>query len=135
MRPKEYQSLYNAARQALKNSYSPYSKFPVGAALLTKTGQVFVGTNIENASYGLTICAERVAMFNAVSRGKRSFAAIAVAAKFPGACAPCGACRQVIFEFGQGISVVYQNESGHLLVKSIADLLPDGFGLQDLNQK
>ena len=133
MRPKEYQSLYDAAREALKSSYSPYSRFSVGAALLTKTGEVFVGTNVENASYGLTICAERVAIFNAVSQGERSFAAIAVAAKSAGACAPCGACRQVIFEFGQEISVVYQNESGNLLVKSIADLLPDGFGPQDLS--
>jgi cytidine deaminase len=86
MQPSDYQSLYDAARAALTNSYSPYSKFRVGAALLTETGKVFAGTNVENASYGLTICAERVAILKAVSQGERAFVAIAVASESGGAC-------------------------------------------------
>ena len=135
MQPNNYESLYNAARAALTNSYSPYSMFRVGAAVLTKIGKVFTGTNVENVSYGLTICAERVAIFNAVSQGDRALAAIAVASESGGACAPCGACRQVIFEFARSIPVVYMSDSGSLTVRQIADLLPEGFGPKDLIRK
>ena len=135
MQPNDYHSLYNAARAALTNSYSPYSKFRVGAAVLTKSGNVFTGTNVENASYGLTICAERAAIFNAVSQGERALVAIAVASELGSACAPCGACRQVIFEFARFIPVVYMSDSGSLAIRPIADLLPDGFGPDDLTRK
>ena len=99
-----YSELQQQAVEARKVSYSPYSKFPVGAALLAKNGQVFVGCNVENASYGLCICAERAAICKAVSEGLTEFEAIAVAAT-PLA-TPCGACRQFIIEFGSEITVI-----------------------------
>ena len=101
---RQYNELIQQAVDAREASYSPYSKFPVGAALLGKNGQAFVGCNVENASYGLCICAERVAICNAVSEGVTEFEAIAVAA-VPLA-TPCGACRQFIVEFGSEITVI-----------------------------
>ncbi|MBO5011771.1 MAG: cytidine deaminase [Elusimicrobiaceae bacterium] len=98
----EQEKLLDAAQQARENSYSPYSKFKVGAAVLTEDGSIFTGTNIENASYGLTVCAERNAIFAAVGAGKRKFRALAlITQKLPGLDfnSPCGACRQVMSEF------------------------------------
>ena len=88
--------LVEAAKTAQKNSYSPYSRYPVGAAVLTESGRIYTGCNVENASFGLTVCAERVAIFNAVSHGEKKILALCVAAK---SAKPCGACRQVIIEF------------------------------------
>ena len=88
--------LIEAAKKAQKNSYSPYSRYPVGAAVMTESGRIYTGCNVENASFGLAICAERVAIFNAVSHGEKKLRAICVAAK---SAKPCGACRQVIIEF------------------------------------
>jgi len=88
--------LIQAARNAQKNSYSPYSRYPVGAAVLAESGRIYTGCNVENASFGLAICAERVAIFNAVSHGEKKLRAVCVAAK---SARPCGACRQVIIEF------------------------------------
>ncbi|MGD1979531.1 MAG: cytidine deaminase, partial [Akkermansiaceae bacterium] len=107
------QELINAAMSARERSYSPYSKFPVGAALLTKRGKLFCGTNVENASYGLTICAERVAIGTAVAAGEQEFSAIAVVVKGGGS--PCGACRQVLYEFAPDLRVLMADENGRLV--------------------
>ena len=127
--------LLAAAREALKHAYAPYSKFQVGAAILTADGKTFTGCNVENASYGLTVCAERNAIFAAVAassvqpQGKIKLVAVAVATEPRVAGSPCGACRQVIWEFGSGAVVYYQGENG-IKESTIAELLPDGFILE-----
>ena len=109
-------------------SYAPYSRFPVGAALLCRDGTVFTGCNVENASYGLTLCAERCAIFAAVKEGVREFAALCVTADTPGPVSPCGACRQVMAEFR--IPRIYlTNIQGQYRSATVADLLPDDFSL------
>jgi cytidine deaminase len=121
--------LIAAARKAQRHAHAPYSKFPVGAALLTKSGKIYTGVNVENASYGLTICAERVAVGNAVSDGCRQFVAIAIVAP-TSKVTPCGACRQVLAEFGD--SVVLCADSRRLArvhVYQLAELLPAAFTL------
>lgn len=125
--------LLGAARAAREHAYAPYSRFPVGAALLAEDGRVFTGCNVENASYGLTHCAERVALGKAVSEGARAFRAIAVVGPRDDApCAPCGACRQVLYEFGGAWTLVTPDGAGGARTASIASLLPDGFGPADL---
>lgn len=125
----EPEKLVQLALQARQQAYAPYSKFAVGAALLTGDGEVFTGCNVENASYGLTVCAERVALFKAVSAGRRSFRAIAIAAGTDDYCSPCGACRQVLAEFG-GDTVVYMaNRNGAYRAMTVAQLLPAAFTL------
>lgn len=114
------------AMQAREHAYVPYSGFAVGAALLTRSGEVFTGCNVENASYGLTVCAERVAIFNAVAGGHRDFAALAVVADTEGVCPPCGACRQVMAEFGD-FRVIMANLRGDRRSTSVAELLPVAF--------
>jgi len=111
----------------MENSYSPYSGHPVGAALLTSSGRVYRGTNVENASSGLTICAERVAVVKAVSEGERDFLKIAVVCGDSGFCRPCGACRQFLLEFAPEIEVVMGNAQGEFEVKGLRELLPDPF--------
>lgn len=123
-----YEELYEKAQAASELAYAPYSGFKVGAALLTKTGEVFTGVNVENASYGGTICAERTAAVKAVSEGFREFAALAVASS-GGEAWPCGICRQFLFEFGDDLTVITGKDSGHLEVCGITDLLPNGFRL------
>ena len=118
------------AREAMKRSYSPYSHYPVGAALLCADGRVFQGCNIENASFGLTNCAERTAMFKAVSEGATEFTAIAIAATISEPW-PCGACRQVLNEFAPGIRVLITWDGGEDEL-SLNDLLPHGFGPKSL---
>lgn len=105
------QALLGLARRARRNSYSPYSRFPVGAALLTRSGRVFLGNNVENGSYGLGICAERVALFKAVSEGERRFERIAIAGPGRKPCSPCGACRQVLWEFAPKLEVLLERAS------------------------
>jgi cytidine deaminase len=125
--PAQLRRLLNAARVAQRKAYAPYSKFPVGAALLTKSGKLFTGCNVENASYGLTICAERVAIGKAVSEGHRQFCAIAVVApsKEP---TPCGACRQVLAEFGDCLVVCADSrQSAPAQIYRLAELLPATF--------
>jgi len=119
--------LLTAAREAKSRAYAPYSRFPVGAAVLTKKGAVYTGCNIENASLGLTVCAERAAVFNAVCAGERDLEALAVSADTPGHCRPCGACRQVLAEFSDDIRVIMGNMNMEYEVKTIKDLLPDSF--------
>lgn len=123
------QELIALALEARKNAYAPYSGFAVGAALLTGDGQVFTGCNVENASYGLTICAERVALFTAVARGNRSLRAIAVVAGTDDYCSPCGACRQVLAEFGGDTRVYLANRHGAYRETTVAELLPGTFTL------
>ena len=128
----DYKELYDLALEATKNAYTPYSHFNVGAALLTDDDKVYTGVNIENASYGGTICAERTAMVKAISEGHRKFKAIAVAAVSEGkeqVSSPCGICRQFIFEFGDDIDVIFGSDRESLEIFKIKDLLPGGFRL------
>jgi len=118
--------LVQRARDARANAYAPYSDYRVGAALLTDDGQVVIGVNVENASYGLTVCAERNAVFTAVAAGARSFQAIAVATEDGASC--CGACRQVLFEFGGDVVVHLAPADGAWTTTTVADLLPEAFG-------
>ncbi len=121
--------LAQEAIKAKEHAYAPYSKFPVGAALLTNSGRLFTGSNVENSSYGLTICAEQSAISAAVSQGERDFAAIAVACNSDQYCSPCGACRQIIAEFGLAIKVIMVNKNGDFQELTISELLPGSFTL------
>ena len=123
-------TLLKTAKAAMKKAHAPYSKFRVGAAIETTTGEVFSGCNVENASYGLTNCAERTAIFTAVAKlgGKMRIRAIAVVNDQGVACSPCGACRQVIYEFGPDAAVFFQSKQGWKEVP-ITELLPEGFRL------
>ena len=117
--------LIHEANQVRSRAYAPYSNYKVGAALLTKKGQIFTGVNVENAAYPDSICAERSAIFSAVSAGEREFEAIAVATRNGGA--PCGSCRQVLSEFGLDIEVLLADENENLLQQStVRDLLQNG---------
>jgi cytidine deaminase len=129
---KEYKKLINEAEKARKRAYTPYSKFKVGAAVLSVDGKIFTGCNIENASFGLAVCAERVAIFKAISEGSTKFEAIAVIGDTDKPCSPCGACRQVISEFGEGITLIMANLKGDIKIKKIKELLPEAFGKNDL---
>lgn len=128
----EYQELIKLARQAREKAYAPYSKFRVGAVLLADDGRVFTGCNVENASYGLSICAERNAIAKAVSEGARRFAALAVIGDTDSFCRPCGACRQVIAEFGPDIMVIMANDQGEFEARPIRELLPADFSADEL---
>ena len=127
--------LLRAARKVMKNAYAPFSNFRVGAAILTSKGQVFVGCNVENSSYGMTNCAERTAIFSAVAKSGpeleiRAVAVAALANNDHGVpCSPCGACRQVIYEFGPRAIVFYEGKKGPKQ-SLITDLLPEGFRLK-----
>lgn len=130
----EVSSLVDAAQQAREQSYSPYSKFKVGAAVLTQSGKIFTGTNIENASYGLTICAERNAIFSAVGAGHRRFKALAlITGKIPGVQfgSPCGACRQVMSEFMPPKTPIYlavlDGKKRTVYQKTLVELMPFAF--------
>lgn len=125
----ELSRLVDAALAARLRAYAPYSNFLVGAAILTDDGQIIEGCNVENASYGLAICAERSAVSTAIVSGHRSWRAIAVASR--GAVTPCGACRQVLYEFGKGIEVLLVDaESGQLRARwTTESLLPGAFSL------
>ena len=122
-----------AAIAARRGAYAPYSGFSVGAALLGRDGRVWTGANVENASYGLSMCAERVALFHAVAAGSRSFDAIAVAGPDGVATLPCGACRQALWEFGQTLRIVYTDPAG-MKATSIQALLPEAFGPAQLHE-
>jgi cytidine deaminase len=123
--------LLRTARSAMKKAYAPYSRFRVGAAILTNTGKVFSGCNVENASYGMTNCAERTAIFSAVAQlgPKLEIRAVAVVNDHGVPCSPCGACRQVIYEFGPDAIVFFQGVKGEKQAH-ITDLLPEGFRLK-----
>jgi cytidine deaminase len=123
--------LLGSALKVMKNAYAPFSNFRVGAAILTSKGQVFTGCNVENASYGMTICAERTAIFSAIAKDGPGLEirAVAVVNDHGVPCSPCGACRQVIYEFGPRAVIFYQGEGGPKQ-SLITDLLPEGFRLK-----
>lgn len=126
------QTLIKRATEAWHRAYAPYSEYAVGAALLTESGKIYDGINVENAVYPLTVCGERVAVFKAVSEGERSFRAIAVVTKNGGT--PCGSCRQVLAEFGLDTVVLVADLQGNLLHElTVAELLPHAFGEADLD--
>ena len=127
----EIQKLMDCAIKAREKAYSPYSHFAVGAALLCEDGTLYEGCNIENASYGLTNCAERTAIFKAVSEGHIKFKAIAVVADTEGPCAPCGACRQVMAEFKIPL-IIMGNLMGNIKIVTIEELLPFSFSECDV---
>ena len=127
--------LIAAAQKAKANAYAPYSKFKVGAALLAKNGKVYLGCNVENASYGLTCCAERNAVFQAVSDGQRKFQAIAIVSDSLEPAAPCGACRQVLNEFSPEMEVSMAGAKGQVKTRKLKELLPDSFGPKSLKDK
>ena len=137
--PKPYKlnpkDLIKLARGARSKAYAPYSKFKVGAALLAKNGKVYTGCNVENASYGLTCCAERNALFQAVGRGERDFIAIAIVSDSPEPTAPCGACRQVLNEFAPVLEVIMAGAKGQVKTRELKELLPDSFGPKSLKNK
>jgi cytidine deaminase len=122
--------LIREAQEARRNAYVPYSKYRVGAALRTKNGRVFTGANVENASYGLSMCAERVAAFKAAEAGEREFDTIAVATE--NGVAPCGACRQVLSEFGPDMRVIMVDAKGNRRDFRLSELLPSAFRQSDL---
>ena len=127
LKKEEIERLIEAARQARARAYAPYSNFAVGAALLDNEGEIYTGCNVENVSYGLTNCAERTAIFKSVSEGKTKFKAIAIYADTETYCTPCGACRQVIAEFGPDIVVIQANRHGEYILNTINEILPGGF--------
>lgn len=129
--PELQETLIQAARQVQANAYAPYSNYPVGAALLTKTGEIFTGVNVENAVYSLTICAERSAIFKAVAAGITEYDAIAVVTRDGGT--PCGSCRQVMAEFGLEMTVLICDDTGKVHQETtVGELLPLSFGPNNL---
>lgn len=126
-----FSDLIEKALSVRQNSYSPYSNYKVGAAIKTKNGKIFVGTNVENASYGMTICAERSAVFAAISCGEKNLDSIAIVTKDGGS--PCGSCRQVLNEFNPSMVVILINEKGEVRKQcKLSDLLVDAFGPKNL---
>lgn len=129
-----YKELIKKAAQAKQNAYAPYSNFPVGAALLTKEGKIYTGSNVECASYGGTNCAERTAVFKAISEGDRNIEAIAVVSNLDDYTYPCGICRQVIVEFGKDIKVVVAKSEEDFKIYTIDELLPNSFSSEDIKK-
>ena len=125
------QQLVVLAQEARKAAYAPYSHYSVGAALLTLSGQVFTGCNVENAVYPLCLCAERTAVVKAVSEGQREFLAIAIATRNGGT--PCGACRQVLREFAPHLRILLADDAGHVRPFTLDQLLPESFGPESLD--
>lgn len=126
----DYDGLLEKAQEVSENAYAEYSHFKVGACVLAQSGKTYTGCNVENASYGLAICAERNAIANAVAKGEKSILAVAIYSPAMENCIPCGACRQVIFEFQKDkeVEIVTKTKSGHKVYK-INELLPEGFNI------
>ena len=122
--------LYAEALKARENAYAPFSGFQVGAALLTEDGQVYTGVNIENSSYGATICAERTAFVKAISEGHRKFKALAVTAGDEQEALPCGICRQFMYEFSPELEIITGTDEEHLNIRTLEEMLPLGFRLE-----
>lgn len=125
----DYKELYRIADKAKENAYTPFSHFQVGAALLTEGGTVYTGVNVENSSYGATICAERTAFVKAISEGERKFSAIAIASS-GGEALPCGICRQFMYEFCPQLEVITGKDEKSLRRQPLSALLPEGFRLE-----
>jgi cytidine deaminase len=128
----DYEALITAATQARENAHATNSNFRVGAAHRATSGRVFGGSNVENATYGLTVCAERVAIFKAISEGERGFDAIAIVADTDSLTAPCGACRQLIWEFCGDVPVILANLKGKTETIAMRDLFPRPFDASSL---
>jgi len=128
----DYSALARLAKAAKKHSFSPYSHFRVGAAVLAESGKFYTGCNVENSSYGLTVCAERTALFKAISEGERDFVALAIASDENSYTPPCGACRQVIMDLAGDIDVILTKRGSTLEVHRVSALLPLPFGLENL---
>lgn len=128
----DYKILLKKANEAMEKAYVPYSKFKVGAAVLTKSGHIYTGCNIENASYGATNCAERTAIFKAVSEGETEIAAIAIVGSNRRFTYPCGICRQVISEFMHQGDFIFENASGEVKVVPFEEIFPYSFTKDDL---
>jgi len=128
----EYEALVAAAKDARLNAHAPYSNFRVGAALRAASGRIFGGCNVENATYGLTVCAERVAIFKAISEGERGFEAISVVTDTDSLTPPCGACRQLIWEFCGDVPVILANLRGKTEMIRMHDLFPKPFDSSNL---
>lgn len=126
--PEQREELIRQAQEAYKKAYVPYSNYPVGAATLWESGRIISGSNVENASYGLTCCAERNAVFHSTHLGERRLLAVAVAVPTDAFPSPCGACRQVLREFSQDCLVILVNGKGQTKLTSLSTLLPDSFG-------
>jgi cytidine deaminase len=132
---KEYVNiLFKEALKVRENAYVPYSKFKVGAAILTEKGNIYTGCNVENSSFGLTVCAERNAVFKAVSNGEKNFRCMVVVADTKEPVSPCGACRQVVSEFGD-FEIILSNLNGDFKYTSVKELLPYNFSEEHLNEK
>ncbi len=129
-----YKALADHAASARRFSHSPYSKFRVGAAILTKSGKIYTGCNIEISTFALTICAERTALFKAVSEGMRQFVAISIATDEASFTSPCGACRQVLYDLAGDIDVVLRNKAGDLKVMRLTEFFPHPFGAGNLKK-
>jgi len=127
MTDKERTNLIAVASKAREHAHAPYSHFRVGVALRANSGRIFTGCNIENSTFGLTLCAERVAVFKALSEGERGFNAVAVVADTERLTPPCGACRQILWEFCRDAEVILANLSGQITVRRMSDLFPDAF--------
>jgi len=125
-------ALLQAARAARERAYAPYSRFAVGAAVLTASGRIFTGCNVENAAYSMCICAERTAIVSAVAAGERDIVALAVIADTARPVSPCGACRQMMVELNPSMRVIMANMSGEVLETTAQELLPGAFTAQDL---
>ena len=130
----KYQELVKKAWEAKKRAFAPYSKFHVGAALLTSNGKIHTGCNVEISTYALTICAERTAIFKAISEGDRRFKAIAVVSDDPGYTPPCGACRQVLMDLAGNIDFLMINGKGQVEILKMRELLPHAFGKKNLER-
>src|SRR6202047_4285505 len=128
----EHDALITAARTAREHAHAPYSNFRVGAAVRSKSGRIFTGCNVENATYGLTVCAERVAIFKAISEGERGFDAIAVVTDTEALSSPCGACRQLIWEFCGDVPVILSNLKGKTEMVLMRNLFPKPFDASSL---
>lgn len=122
-----YEKLIAAATEARERAYAPYSRFQVGAAVCGESGNIYIGCNVESASYGLTVCAERVAIWKGISMGETRFKSIAVVADTDELTPPCGVCRQIIWEFGGDIPVIFANLDGKAETVQMSDLLPRAF--------
>lgn len=124
-----FSNLFNAAKSARENSCAIYSNFKVGAAILTKDGKIYSGCNIESSSFGLSMCAERNALSNALCEGEREFETILITADSPEPVSPCGACRQLLYDYAPDLTVIMTNLKGDRLVEEISELLKHPFGL------
>ncbi|HWF88427.1 MAG TPA: cytidine deaminase [Pyrinomonadaceae bacterium] len=131
----DIESLIETAKRAREQAVAPFSNFQVGAAVKTADGRVYTGCNVESASYGLTVCAERVAIWKALSEGERQFTEMAVVADTETLTPPCGTCRQIIWEFARGARIVFANLEGKSEEFHIADLLPRAFDARFLKNK